>query len=158
MSSTNGMPAAATPRSVQRDPESQAVIASASEAIHPSSFRDAPLGAGPESILTIVVMDSGLAASRRPGMTRRHGLLRNDGRSIQASTSMRHLRNQSSRQLVRRRSKPSGLPCHPLHLRARMSQEAPSFSFRSTEAGTDPAAEAATRSTFESPQQQGEHV
>jgi hypothetical protein len=27
----------------------------------PSSFRDAPLGAGPESILTIVVMDSGLA-------------------------------------------------------------------------------------------------
>jgi hypothetical protein len=25
------------------------------------SFRDAPLGAGPESILTIVVMDSGLA-------------------------------------------------------------------------------------------------
>src|SRR5207237_794292 len=28
------------------------------------------LGAGPESILTMVVMDSGLAASRRPGMTR----------------------------------------------------------------------------------------
>src|SRR5216684_580377 len=27
----------------------------------PASFRDAPLGAGPESILTIVVMDSGLA-------------------------------------------------------------------------------------------------
>jgi hypothetical protein len=27
----------------------------------PSSFRDAPLGAGPESILPIVVMDSGLA-------------------------------------------------------------------------------------------------
>ena len=26
-----------------------------------SSFRDAPLGAGPESIVTIVVMDSGLA-------------------------------------------------------------------------------------------------
>jgi hypothetical protein len=26
---------------------------------HPLSFRDAPLGAGPESILTIVVMDSG---------------------------------------------------------------------------------------------------
>jgi hypothetical protein len=35
----------------------------------PPSFRDAPLGAGPESILTIVVMDSGLAALRRPGMT-----------------------------------------------------------------------------------------
>jgi hypothetical protein len=34
-----------------------------------SSFRDAPLGAGPESILTIVVMDSGLFASLRPGMT-----------------------------------------------------------------------------------------
>jgi hypothetical protein len=33
------------------------------------SFRDAPLGASPESILTIVVMDSGLAASPRPGMT-----------------------------------------------------------------------------------------
>jgi hypothetical protein len=33
------------------------------------SFRDAPLGAGPESILTMVVMDSGLAASSRPGMT-----------------------------------------------------------------------------------------
>ena len=30
---------------------------------------DAPLGAGPESILPIVVMDSGLVASRRPGMT-----------------------------------------------------------------------------------------
>src|SRR5258705_5945510 len=30
---------------------------------------DAPLGAGPESILTIVVMDSGLVASLRPGMT-----------------------------------------------------------------------------------------
>ncbi len=29
--------------------------------LSPSSFRDAPLGAGPESILTIVVMDSGLA-------------------------------------------------------------------------------------------------
>jgi hypothetical protein len=27
------------------------------------SFRDAPLGAGPESILTIVVMDFGLARS-----------------------------------------------------------------------------------------------
>src|SRR5205823_6207647 len=34
-----------------------------------SSFRGAPLGASPESILPIVVMDSGLAASRRPGMT-----------------------------------------------------------------------------------------
>jgi len=34
-----------------------------------ASFRDAPLGAGPESILTIVVMDSGLVASLRPGMT-----------------------------------------------------------------------------------------
>jgi hypothetical protein len=33
------------------------------------SFRDAHLGAGPESILTIVVMDSGLDASHRPGMT-----------------------------------------------------------------------------------------
>src|ERR1700676_3558681 len=27
----------------------------------PASFRDAPLGAGPESILPVVVMDSGLA-------------------------------------------------------------------------------------------------
>ena len=34
------------------------------------SFRDAPLGAGPESIRTIVVMDSGLVASLRPGMTK----------------------------------------------------------------------------------------
>src|SRR6266702_1539445 len=34
------------------------------------SFRDTPLGVGPESILTFVVMDSGLVASRRPGMTR----------------------------------------------------------------------------------------
>jgi hypothetical protein len=34
-----------------------------------SSFRDAPLGAGPESITTIGSMDSGLAALRRPGMT-----------------------------------------------------------------------------------------
>src|SRR5882762_10904616 len=40
------------------------------------SFRDAPLGAGPESILTMVVMDSlmcnctsKLATSSRPGMT-----------------------------------------------------------------------------------------
>src|SRR5258706_14290294 len=30
---------------------------------------DAPLGAGPESILPIVVMDSGLATWSRPGMT-----------------------------------------------------------------------------------------
>src|ERR1700712_2553974 len=29
-----------------------------------------PLGAGPESILPMVVMDSGLATSSRPGMTR----------------------------------------------------------------------------------------
>jgi hypothetical protein len=35
-----------------------------------SSFRDAPLGAGPESIFTIVVMDSGLDAAHRPGMTK----------------------------------------------------------------------------------------
>ena len=28
------------------------------------SFRDAPLGAGPESILPVVVMDSGLAQER----------------------------------------------------------------------------------------------
>src|SRR4029079_5465665 len=35
----------------------------------PPSFRDAPLGAGPESITTIVSMDSGLDAPRRPGMT-----------------------------------------------------------------------------------------
>jgi hypothetical protein len=34
-----------------------------------SSFRGAPLGASPESIRPMVVMDSGLAASRRPGMT-----------------------------------------------------------------------------------------
>jgi hypothetical protein len=34
-----------------------------------SSFRGAPLGASPESILPMVVMDSGLAALRRPGMT-----------------------------------------------------------------------------------------
>jgi len=33
------------------------------------SFRGAPPGASPESILSIVVMDSGLAALRRPGMT-----------------------------------------------------------------------------------------
>jgi hypothetical protein len=31
------------------------------DAASPPSFRDASLGAGPESILTIVVMDSGLA-------------------------------------------------------------------------------------------------
>jgi hypothetical protein len=30
---------------------------------------DAPFGAGPESILPVVVMDSGLASSTRPGMT-----------------------------------------------------------------------------------------
>src|SRR6476619_6997815 len=35
----------------------------------PLSFRDAPLGAGPESILPVVVMDSGLKASPCPGMT-----------------------------------------------------------------------------------------
>src|SRR4051812_12492119 len=33
-----------------------------------SSFRDAPLGAGPESITPIAVMDSGLSLAR-PGMT-----------------------------------------------------------------------------------------
>jgi hypothetical protein len=32
----------------------------------PKSFRGAP----PESILTIVVMDSGFVAARRPGMTK----------------------------------------------------------------------------------------
>ena len=31
---------------------------------------DAPSGPGPESIRTIVVMDSGLVASLRPGMTK----------------------------------------------------------------------------------------
>src|ERR1700736_4872200 len=31
-----------------------------------SSFRDAPLGAGPESICPVVVMDSGLALTRAP--------------------------------------------------------------------------------------------
>jgi hypothetical protein len=36
------------------------------DALHPSSFRDAPLGAGPESILTMVVMDSGFALMRAP--------------------------------------------------------------------------------------------
>jgi hypothetical protein len=30
-----------------------------------SSFRDTPLGVGPESILTMVVMDSGLAPKGR---------------------------------------------------------------------------------------------
>src|SRR6476469_191618 len=34
-----------------------------------SSFRGAPLGARPESILTVVIVDSGLNATRRPGMT-----------------------------------------------------------------------------------------
>jgi hypothetical protein len=33
------------------------------------SFRDAPLGAGPESILPTVVMDSGFIAARCPGTT-----------------------------------------------------------------------------------------
>src|SRR5260370_7599364 len=41
-----------------------------------SSFGDAPLGAGPESILSIAVMDSGLVAARRPGMTARWEALR----------------------------------------------------------------------------------
>src|SRR5258707_8484940 len=36
----------------------------------PSSFRDAPLGAGPESMITIVAMDSVLVSLRsRPGTT-----------------------------------------------------------------------------------------
>jgi hypothetical protein len=30
---------------------------------------DAPLGGGPKPTIIVVVMDSGLAASRRPGMT-----------------------------------------------------------------------------------------
>jgi hypothetical protein len=34
--------------------------------MYPSSFRDAPLGAGPESILPVVVMDTGLALTRAP--------------------------------------------------------------------------------------------
>ena len=33
------------------------VLKNESDALHPSSFRDAPLGAGPESILTMGVMD-----------------------------------------------------------------------------------------------------
>jgi len=34
-----------------------------------ASFRGAPVGASPESIRPTVVMDSGLGAQRRPGMT-----------------------------------------------------------------------------------------
>jgi hypothetical protein len=37
-------------------------VGKAKRAHSPPSFRDAPLGAGPESILTMVVMDSGLVA------------------------------------------------------------------------------------------------
>jgi hypothetical protein len=37
--------------------------------LSPWSFRDAPSGADPEAILPIVVMDSGLDAAHRPGMT-----------------------------------------------------------------------------------------
>src|SRR5258705_13565008 len=52
-------------------------LAAAEKGAIPSSFPDvqlhivdAPLGAGPESILPIVVMDSGVARNRsRPGMT-----------------------------------------------------------------------------------------
>jgi hypothetical protein len=46
-----------------------------------SSFRDAPLGAGPESILPVVVMDSGLARSLSSGRALRGpvGAPRNDG-------------------------------------------------------------------------------
>src|ERR1700704_375794 len=36
------------------------------DAIYALSFRDAPLGAGPESILPVVVMDSGLALCAPP--------------------------------------------------------------------------------------------
>jgi hypothetical protein len=45
------------------------------------SFRDAPLGAGPESILPVVVMDSGLARSLSSGRALRGpvGAPRNDG-------------------------------------------------------------------------------
>jgi hypothetical protein len=42
---------------------------SASDEFVSSSFRDAPLGASPESIRTIVVMDSARATLSRPGMT-----------------------------------------------------------------------------------------
>src|SRR6266436_2494493 len=44
-------------------------VGSSGASHQPPSFRDAPLGAGPESILPVVVMDSGLATSSRPGMT-----------------------------------------------------------------------------------------
>jgi hypothetical protein len=48
------------------------------------SFRDAPLGAGPESILSGVVMDSGLARSLSSGRALRGpvGVPRNDGRNL----------------------------------------------------------------------------
>ena len=43
--------------------DAAAFCARCHESLHqtPASFRDAPLGAGPESILPVVVMDSGLA-------------------------------------------------------------------------------------------------
>src|SRR6202163_1336955 len=46
----------------------------------PLSFRDAPLGAGPESILPVVVLDSGLARSLSSGRALRGpvGTPRND--------------------------------------------------------------------------------
>ena len=58
--------------------------------ISPPSFRDAPLGAGPESILTIVVMDSGLDATHRPGMTSPYltGLTGADNCSVRSRSVM----------------------------------------------------------------------
>jgi len=52
---------------------------------------DAPFGAGPESILPVVVMDSGLASSTRPGMT--------DWISASASLAMTAGALESSRSL-----------------------------------------------------------
>ncbi len=50
---------------------------------------DAPLGAGPESILPVVVMDSGLARSLSSGRALRGpvGAPRNDGRVVQGLAS-----------------------------------------------------------------------
>lgn len=55
-----------------------------------SSFRDVPLGAGPESIRLVMVMDSALDVLHRPGMTANEIMLLAEPARVRLLRSLRH--------------------------------------------------------------------
>src|SRR3954447_2618831 len=98
-----------------------------------SSFRDAPLGAGPESILPIVVMDSGLARSLSSGRALRGpvGAPRNDERSFLLRQLLRRLPEHiPSRLLVERLLFEFADRKSRLHLRPRAHLGVPALDVR----------------------------